>query len=144
MLRDWQRAWKAFAERFSTEALQSLANALAADSPQIIQGETIRPCPKDCEGPEPPAGCDPVAYCCWAGGGYRTALDVAEAFGDACWHCDQRLGTSQAAGWLIVWWDREPRAKAFADLLCEVRDEIQRRRLGRLYSSAPDQTEVRA
>jgi hypothetical protein len=144
MLRDWQRAWKAFAERFSTEALQSLANALAADSPLINQGVSVYPNPSNCEGPEPPEWLDPVAFCCWAGGGYRTALQVAEAFGDACWHCDQRMGTSQAAGWWCCWWDNTPRVKAFADLLAEVRDEIQRRRLGRLYSSAPDQTEVRA
>jgi hypothetical protein len=58
-MKDWQRAWRAFSERFSTEALQSLANALAADSPQIIQGQTVEPRPQQCEGPEPPEGACP-------------------------------------------------------------------------------------
>jgi hypothetical protein len=143
-MKDWQRAWRAFSERFSTEALQSLANALAADSPQIIQGQTVEPRPQQCEGPEPPEGACPVAYCCWAGGGHRTALQVFKAYTEACTQADERVGVREAHAGFEVWWDREPRAKAFGDLLSEVRDEIQRRRLGRLYSSAPDQTEVRA
>jgi hypothetical protein len=138
-MRDWQRSWRAFSERFSTEALQSLANALASDNPAIIQGATVIPFPAECEGPEPPEGCDPVVWCLWAGGGHRTVLDLFRAFWDACNHADEWVGQRYACADFTGWWDETPRAEAVAELLNEVRDEIQRRRLGRCYSSRPDQ-----
>lgn len=130
-MRDWQRAWRGFSERFSTESLRALALALEADDQRIQQGVSVYPVPVQCEGAEPPEWVDPVAWCHWVGGGLRTAVEVHEAFGAACFHCDQFIGTNSASGWWCHWWDANPRGEVFAELLAEVRQQLYEREVGR-------------
>lgn len=128
----WQLVWeKGFQPQFSTEALESLAQALETDDPRLCQGSTTVPPPLravqewECE------ACCPVS---WVGvllnGGFGSATvgQVEEFFAKACCEADIALGEPAACRWLLNFVDDTPRHQMRSALLAVIRTELEQRK----------------
>lgn len=126
-----KKVWvEGFQSQFSTEALQSLAEALEVDDPRLTQGSTTVPPPLMCFQDWAVEGCCGVA---WSGveecGGFSeaTAGEVEECFARYCFNADKRMGEPAACRHWLNWFDDTPRHQMRAELLALVQEELQRR-----------------
>jgi hypothetical protein len=121
----WQTVWRqGFARILSTPGLKALAEALRADSPQLIQGATTTPPPLLCVMDWPVEAACAVAYCGWKGDCAETVGDVEEVFAKACYEADLLLGEPGACRHLLNWYDDTPRDEMRRELLEEVGHEL--------------------
>lgn len=136
-MESWRLVWRdGFAPVLSDRSLAALAVALETDDKRLTQGSTTTPPPLMCVQDWPvEAGC--VFGFCGAieNGGFDGDSDspasvgkVEEFFANACFQADQRLGEPAACRWFLNYWDNEPRDRMRAELLPEVKREIEKRK----------------
>jgi hypothetical protein len=127
-LTSWQHAFRVgFAPLLSVEALTALADALAKDSPKLIQGATCTPPPLVCVGGWPVEAACLIGYAGWRGEGLETVDEVSEYFGRLCKAADDLLGEPAGCRWVLNAWDENPRHEAVPAFLAEVNRELARR-----------------
>ncbi|MFO0937876.1 MAG: hypothetical protein U0798_15340 [Gemmataceae bacterium] len=125
----WRKAWRdGFAKVISTNGLMSLASALTADHPGLVQGATTCPAPLAANLNHPIEGCCAIGFCGWQGDDLTTVGDVDDYFVMTCFDADQRLGETAACRFFLDWFDDSPRDVIRRELLVEVNREIEHRR----------------
>lgn len=120
------QAWQRLARSLSTPGLTALARGLRSDSPAIIQGDS------GATGDGLFLFGDPVAYALAIGDGItdKPTLRVAWSQHLAQANGGWTLGPGEVPAWaLLAWWDMQPRAAVFAELLERVETELARRAL---------------
>lgn len=129
-MESWRVVWReAFAPLASIDGLFSLALALRADDPRLIQGNTTTPPPLMCVQDWPVEGADAIGWLGWQGGKgpAKTVGEVEEFFARACFEADQKLGEPVACRWFLNWFDETPRGEMRSSLYGEVITELTKR-----------------
>src|SRR5689334_2735410 len=123
----WRRAWEGIAPSLPTAGLAALAEALASDSPKLLQGSCVDPpaLPYLHEA-EPERACA-VGLACWKGANLRTVREVDAAFNRAVDEASVRLGDPSGVSYFLNWFDGENRGVVRYALLAEVKAELARR-----------------
>ncbi len=124
-MESWRRIWRdGFSPNISDRALLVLRDALASDSPKLVQEATTVPAPLMAVQDWPVEAACPVGLCGWAesdpGLGDVTVGAVEEYFAKRCFDADQLLREAAGCRWFLNWWDETPRPRAVSDLLAEV------------------------
>jgi hypothetical protein len=126
----WQRVFRqGLLPDVSTKALHAFRQALAEDSPLLIQGATMNPPELQCVTDWTVEG---ACGLCWlaANGTKPNAFTVGELerlFMEAAWECDQRLGELGAIRYWLNWYDDAPREQMQTALLAEIDRELAER-----------------
>lgn len=122
----WRKVWReGLAPVISSAGLFALRDALRADDPRLIQGDTTRPL-RDTEH-RLIVGAGAIAFCGWQGNGLEVVKDVSKYFVQICCDADARLGEEKAVYAFIEWYDETPRDTMRRELLSEVERELARR-----------------
>ncbi len=117
----WQFVWRAgIAPSLTSCGLLTLRQALAADSPSLLQGATTSPPPLTALQSEPVEKCCRLGLALKADHGLVTVGDVQDAFAVLVAAADERLGEPAAVRHFINAWDDGPRDVMRQDLLAEV------------------------
>lgn len=123
----WKEVWRTgLAPQFSTEALESLSEALRTDNPQLMQGATSSPPPLNCVQDWTCEGACPISWGAYIEG-CTTVGEVEEWFANACFKCDQIMGEPASCRYFIGWVDDTPRDRMRKELLEEATREISLR-----------------
>jgi hypothetical protein len=132
-MESWRGVWRdGFAPVLSTEALEKLRDALAADDPRLTQGSTTTPPPLMVVQNWPCEAACAVGFCGWQGEDLETVGAVEEFFARACFEADQRLGEPAACRHFLNWFDDTPRDRVLPELLAEVERAIGARQMDRI------------
>ncbi len=105
-----ESSWLALLRQLPTSGLTALRDALAADSAELVQGATVKPCPREHGDAAPTAACA-LGYGMWKQFDIRTARQVDREFGSLCLLARGDNDEMTAA---LNWFDEAPRAEAFA------------------------------
>lgn len=116
--------------RVPTAGLEALAAALAADSPELLQGATVMPPPRDGLEDWPVDGACLLAYPGWKAIGLNTPAALEEWWAGLCQELDLRMGEPAACRFLINHYDQMPREEMRRLYLGEVSRAIARRLQG--------------
>jgi hypothetical protein len=120
-MESWRIVWRdGFVPGFTKKQLEALAEALRADDPRLIQGETVYPVLLPDTSNEIPLSACALGFCGWHGDGLRTVGDIKEFFARCCFEADNRLGEVAACRWFLNWFDDTPREVMRRELLAEV------------------------
>src|SRR4051794_29041840 len=95
----------------STPGLRALHQALLTDDRRLIQGATTTPPPLRCLQDCAVEGACMTAFPFWQGDGLKTVAETEEAFAEACYEMDARLGEPAACRHLLNAYDSWPRAE---------------------------------
>lgn len=128
-MKDWVRVWRrGVAPLLSTKSLLDLRDAVAGDSPRLIQGVTTCPPPLAACGEHPVEAACAIGFCGMADG-LQSVDEVSEFFRRMCAEADRRLGGAES-GFFVGMWDETPRAAMLAAFLPEVELAIETRKAG--------------
>jgi hypothetical protein len=127
-MESWKQVWRdGIAPILPTAGLEALATALETDDPRLVQGATTTPPPLLCVQDWPVEACCALGFCGWQGDGLSTVGQVEEFFAKCCFEIDERQDEHAACRWFLNWFDDTPRDRMRAELLPEVRRELERR-----------------
>lgn len=127
-LEPWRRIWReGFQPGVSTAALRSLREGLARGDARIIQGSTTFPSPHLHHFDRLVRAACLLGYCGWQGEGWDSVGDVEQYFVRSCFEADVRLGGVGASAEFLNWFDDQPRAEVFRELIAEIDRELERR-----------------
>lgn len=126
-MESWREVWRVTAPMLPEAGLLALRDALAADSPALIQGATTSPPPLACVSDWPIEGACLIGFCFWKANGADVG-EVEEYFARTCYEIDQALGEPSGCRYLLNAYDEWPRAEMIANLLPEVERELARRK----------------
>lgn len=117
----WVKVFReGLAPQLSTKGLLALKEALASDSPLLIQDATVLPFPTPNREDAPCVGACPIVFTAWQGDGINTVGELEELFSKMCYEADQRIGEPAVVRYLLNWFDDTPRDIMRAELLAEV------------------------
>jgi hypothetical protein len=141
-MESWRKAWRdGFAPQLTTAGLQSLADALAADSGILCQGRAVE---RLANSKNRVARCCAISYALAADDVLLASARAMEtAFAEADLQANGLLG-GHFAYCFYAWFDDGPRAQVFAELLAEVRHNIADRQQARFDMAADDMLTVTA
>ena len=123
----WRRAWRGFASQFQPGALLALAEALRADSVELIQGSTMAPPFLHSQAGETPCAVCPVGFLARTERA-DTSGEIEAQFAEACYRASRYLGDEvHAERRFLNWWDDNPREVVVAALLGEIEVELAAR-----------------
>ncbi len=126
-MESWKKVWReGFCPGLPTAGLVALAEALRADSPELLQGATTSPPPLLCVQDWPTTAACAVTFTGWKDG-RETVGECEEWFADACFKCDEVFQEPAACRWFLNWFDETPRQQMLPLLLVEVEAELSRR-----------------
>lgn len=127
-LESWRKVFRdGIAPLLSLPALEALRDALADDSPLLIQGATCAPPPLQAVQEFPVEAACALGFCGWKGLSLVTVAEVEAYFARVCHDVDQRLGEPAACRWFLNWYDETSRPIMIKLLLPEVQAELDRR-----------------
>lgn len=116
----WQKCFRdGFAKVIPRKSLESLRDALVADSPMIMQGQTTEPRSLPSTGDWPVECACPIAFCGWLGEDGVTVDEVNVFFGEMCYKADQLLGEPGGCRHVLNFVDDSERDKWRPALLAE-------------------------
>lgn len=122
-----KKVWReGIAPLLSKNQLQVLLKGLEEDDKHIVQGTTVWPPNLLNTSDRPVESCCPISYCGWKGGNLGTVAEVEEFFARLCYEIDRRIGEPAGCRWFLNWVDETPRDQMRAELIAEIKLELER------------------
>jgi hypothetical protein len=120
-MESWRKVWReGVAPLLSRKSLEALRDAVASDTPELLQGHTTEPPGLTPNRHTPVCGACLIAFCGWRGEGLATVDEVEDFFARMCFEIDRRLGAGGECRWFLDWFDATPRDEMRATLLPEI------------------------
>jgi len=135
----WREVFRdGLAPTLTTSQLQALAVGLRTDDPALVQGATTCPPALHSVREWPCQGGCLISYAGWKADGIETVGGVDEFFNQTCKSIFDRTNLYSASRALVNWFDDNPRAEVFRELL----PEVERALTLRSAESGDQKTEV--